>query len=111
MATDLYQAIDHIEAAEELFALLDVAFDPALLAAHRIGILKRFGREVEVLEGRNPPLCEEDRLPLYASALERTHALYARGGSEVDPIIRMRRSQDVVAVDRLRRVGPRAEVT
>ena len=108
MATDLHRAIGQIEGAEDLFALLEVAFDPALLAVHRIAMLKRFGQEVEILERRDPPLCEEDRLSLYAAALERTHALYARGGSEVDPIIRMRRPRDVVAVDRLRRVGPRA---
>lgn len=111
MAMDLHQAIGRIEAAEDLFALLDVAFDPALLAVHRIAMLKRFGREVEALERGNPPLSEDGRLSLYAAALERTHALYVRGSSEVDPMVRMRLPQDVVAVDRLRRVGPRAEVT
>ena len=110
MAAVLRHAIGQIEAAEELFALLEVGFDPALLAVHRIGILKRFGQEVEVLERRNPPPCEADRPALYSAALERTHALYTRGGSEVDPIVRMRRPGDVVAVERLRLVGPWADV-
>jgi len=99
---NLPEAIANIECAEDLFALLDVAFNPAVLAVHRIAILKRFGKEVEVLERRRPPLSESERSSLYAAALERTHELYARGGSEVEPFFRPR-ACDVVAVDRLRR--------
>jgi predicted fused transcriptional regulator/phosphomethylpyrimidine kinase len=87
-----------------------VAFDPALLAVHRVAILKRFGQEVEVLERRQPPLSEDERDRLYAAALARTHALYARGGSDIDPIVRVR-SRDVVAVDRLRRAASRVAMT
>jgi hypothetical protein len=75
---NLPEAIANIECAEDLFALLDVAFDPALLTVHRIAILKRFGQEVAKLERRRPPLSEGERGPLCAAALERTHALYAR---------------------------------
>lgn len=101
-AMNLPQAIAHIDAAEDLFALLDVAFDQAVLTVHRIAILKRFGQEVQVLERRRPPLSESERRPLYAAALQCTHASYARGGSEVEPFLRPR-PRDMVAVDRLRR--------
>jgi hypothetical protein len=102
----LPEAIASIECAEELFALLDVAFDPALLTVHRIAILKRFGQEVAALERRRPPLSDGERGLLYAAALERTHALYARGGSDVEPFFRPR-PRDMVGVDRLRRAPTR----
>ena len=107
---NLPEAIAQIEAAEDLFALLDVAFEPALLAAHRIQILKRFGQEVKVIERRQPPLSEVERRPLYAAALERAHQIYANGESDVEPFIRPR-PRDVVAVDRLRRAVGRVQVT
>ena len=99
---NLAEAIANIEDAEALFALLDVAFDPAVLSVHRVAILQRFGREIEALERRRPPLCEGERRSLYTAALARTHRLYTQGGSEVDPIIRVR-PHDLVATDRLRR--------
>jgi Nitrogen fixation protein NifW len=106
----LREAIANIECAEDLFALLDVAFNPAVLAVHRIVILKRFGKELEVLERRRPPLSESERPAVYAAALERTHELYARGGSEVEPFFRPR-PRDVVSVERLRRAVSRLDVT
>ena len=107
---NLLEAIANIECAEDLFALLDVAFNPAVLAVHRIAILKRFGQELEVLERRRPPLSESERPALYAAALERTHELYARGGSEVEPFFRPR-PRDVVSVERLRRTVSNADLT
>jgi hypothetical protein len=107
---DLLEAISNIEGAEDLFALLNVAFDPAVLTVHRISILKRFGQEVATLERRRPPLSEGERGPLFSAALERTHALYARGGSDIEPLFRPK-PRDVVSVDRLRRAASRMEVT
>jgi hypothetical protein len=107
---NLPEAIANIECAEDLFALLDVAFNPGVLAIHRIAILKRFGQELEVLERRRPPLSECERPALYAAALERTHELCARGGSEVQPFFRPR-PRNVVSVERLRRAASRAGVT
>jgi len=107
---NLSQAIADIESAEDLFSLLDVAFDPAVLAIHRIAILKRFGQELEVLERRRPPLGEEERRPLYAAALQRTHALCARGGGEVEPFLRPR-PRDLVGVERLRRAPSRVDAS
>ena len=107
---NLPEAIANIESVEDLFALLDVAFDPAVLAVHRIAILKRFGREIGVLERRRPPLSEDERPGLYAAALRRVNDLCARGGGEVEPFFRPR-PRDMVSVDRLRRMASRAEVT
>ena len=100
---NLLEAITQIDAAEDLFALLEVVIDPAVLVVHRIAILKRFGQEVAILERRRPPLAEDERRPLYAAALQRTQALYARGGSDIEPLFRPR-PRDMVAVDRLCRV-------
>jgi len=107
---NLSQAIADIESAEELFSLLDVPFDPAVLAVHRIAILKRFGQEIDVLERRSPPLSEVERPGLYAAALERAQALCVRGGSEVEPFLRPRR-RDMVGVERLRRVPSRVDAS
>jgi hypothetical protein len=107
---NLPEAIANIECGEDLFALLDVAFNPAVLAIHRVAILKRFGQELEVLERRRPPLTESERPALYAAALERTHELYARGGSEGEPLFRPR-PRDVVSVERLRRTISSVNVT
>jgi hypothetical protein len=107
---NLLQAIGQIDGAEELFELLDVSFDPAVLAVHRVPILKRFGMELSALERRDPPLVESERLVLYAAALHRTHEIYARGASDIEPFFRPR-PRNVVAVDRLRRAAPSADVT
>jgi hypothetical protein len=101
---NLPEAIASIECAEDLFALLDVAFDPALLTVHRIAILKRFGQEIDVLERRRPPLSEDERPGLYAAALQRANDLCTRGGGEVEPFLRPR-ARDLVSVDRLRRAA------
>ena len=107
---NLPEAIAQIEAAEDLFTLLDIAFEPAVLAVHRIAILKRFGQEVNVLERRQPPLSEVERRPLYGAALERAHQIYASGASDVEPFFRPR-PRNVVAVDRLRRAVGRVQLT
>jgi hypothetical protein len=101
MTMNLPNAIANIEEAEELFAVLDVAFDPAVLAVHRIAILRRFGQEVGILERRQPPLSEDERRPLYTAALKRTYEICARGGSDVEPFLRPR-PRIVVPVERLR---------
>ena len=107
---NLHEAIANIECAEDLFGLLDVSFDPALLTVHRIAILKRFGQEVAMLERRRPPLSEGERRHLYAAALRRTCTLCARGGGEVEPFLRPR-PRDVVPVERLRRAARSADVS
>lgn len=101
---DLREAIGQIDTAEDLFAMFGIAFDSAVLAVHRIAILRRFGQELEALERRRPPLSEGERPSLYAVALLRTHELYARGGSDVEPLFRPR-PRNVVAVERLRRAA------
>jgi hypothetical protein len=103
------QAIARMETAEDLFTLLEVAFDPAVLGVHRVAILRRFGQEVAALERRRPPLAEAERGPLFAAALRRTHGLYARGGGEIEPLLRPR-ARDVVPVERLRRATPPADM-
>lgn len=107
---DLLQAIGQIDGAEDLFALLEVSFDPAVLAVHRIHILKRFGLEIGVLERRDPPLSEAERSHLYAAALQRTHDLYARGGSDIEPFLRPR-PRALVTLDPSRRGANRMSVT
>ena len=106
---NLLEAISQIEAAEDLFDLFGLTFDPAVLAVHRVHILQRFGREIDVLERRNPPLSDGERPVLYATALQRAHELYARGGSDIEPPFRPR-PRDMVSLDRLRRSVGRVTV-
>ena len=107
---NLREAICRIEVAEDLFVLLGLTFDSNVLATHRVQILRRFGQEMEALEKRNPPLSEAERPVLYETALQRTHELYAKGGSDIEPLFRPR-PRDMVSLDRLRRSVAKVTVT
>jgi hypothetical protein len=87
---DVLEEMGRIDTAEDLFELLEVSFDPAVLVAHRVQVLKRFGMELNVVERRDPPLSQAERRQVYAAALQRTHDLYARGGSDIEPFLRPR---------------------
>jgi hypothetical protein len=98
----LTQTIAQIETTEEIFALLDVRYEPAVLNTHRVQLLQRFGAEIAAIERRTPPLVEEERLLLYTEALARIHEHFVRGDGDTAPMLR-RRPRDLVSVDRLRR--------
>jgi hypothetical protein len=99
---NLAEAIAQIDVAEDLFELLGVAFDPAVLAVHRIAILKNFGHAATAIEQRRPLLSEDERFLLYEEALQHVHDLHAEGGGDAQSFLRFPRP-DLVAVDRLRR--------
>lgn len=61
--------------AEEYFEFLDVACDPAILAANRLSLLRRFGLELAGVARREDDP-EERVLERYAHALARAHASF-----------------------------------
>ncbi len=76
------EALGRLCRAEDYFTLLGVPYDPGVLAANRAHILRRWAQEVAQIDGRRPLPGEEARLELYAAALRRAHALFARSARE-----------------------------
>ncbi len=75
-------ALAVMERAEDLFRAYGVAFDPHVLAVHRLHILRRFGRTLVAsssarASGHTDAAAE--RLAL-AEALAEAHAYFAAGG-------------------------------
>jgi hypothetical protein len=96
-----------MERAEDLFHDYGVAFDPQVLAVHRLRILRRFGRNLAAWEatrsgGQVDPVGE--RLAL-AEALAEAHAYFAGGGTaELVPSL-----HGGTPLVQIRRARPRSE--
>lgn len=71
-----------LERAEEFLDFFGLAYDPHVLEANRLPILKAFGREVAEIEARRPAPGEHEKLDLYARALERAYARFASPSRE-----------------------------
>jgi hypothetical protein len=72
-----------MERAEDLFDAFGVTFDPQVLAAYRLHILRRFGRTLEAQAGIravDQPDRDGDRLAV-SEALAEAHAYFAAGGT------------------------------
>lgn len=72
--------LDRCTDAEDYFALLEVPYDPAVVAVNRLHILKRFSAAVATIgERRGPALAEPDpagRLADYRAALAEAYATF-----------------------------------
>jgi nitrogenase-stabilizing/protective protein len=87
----LADEIAHMEAAEDLFALLGETYQASVLRVHRLHILKRFGEAMVEVESRRPaPSTDEQRRALYAKALREAHDAFATGSAAVEPFVRRR---------------------
>lgn len=73
---------------EDLFAVLEVPYDESVLAVHRMRILRRFGRELERLEGPKPGLSEQEFKSRCSAELRVIHEQCARGMRETEPVFR-----------------------
>jgi hypothetical protein len=72
------------EEAEDYFEALDVVFEPRVLAAHRLPLLRRFGELlVEIVDGR-PGADEASLRAMARAALEETYGA-ARAGRPLVP--------------------------
>ncbi len=72
------EAFRRLTVAEELFEFLGVRYDPRVLTAYRLHVLRRFGLEMDLIDRQHPSLEEEARLALYREALVRAHELFQR---------------------------------
>jgi hypothetical protein len=59
--------------AEDFFAALDVPFDPRVLDAHRLPILRRFGEALVVISDRHPGEGEDILRGLVRAALREAY--------------------------------------
>jgi nitrogenase-stabilizing/protective protein len=78
------ELLARVTCAEEYFRFFGVAWEPRVLAVHRLQVLKRFGLEVAEIEARRPLPDEQERLRLFGEALRRAHDLFA-GPSVPEP--------------------------
>jgi hypothetical protein len=92
-----------METVEDLFSILGVAFNPRVVAVHRLRILKRFGNEKNRIDAE-VPADDATRRAHYVSALALIHEQCGRGMREPEPVFRGLANQLV----QLRR-GPRRE--
>ena len=65
----LQHKLANVDKAEDLFELLQVAFDPHVLAVHRVHILRDFGAELRDLDLSTPTLTEQQRVDTCALTL------------------------------------------
>jgi nitrogenase-stabilizing/protective protein len=85
----LADRIAGMEAAEDLFALLEETYQASVLRVHRLHILKRFGEAMAEVERRRPPPAnDEQRRILYARALREAHDAFVDGSVAVEPFVR-----------------------
>lgn len=67
-----------MERAEDLFQAYGIAFDPRVLAAYRLPLLRRFGLQLATIGELS--VGPEERHRLTAAALAEAHAHFASGG-------------------------------
>jgi hypothetical protein len=68
--------------AEEFFGALGVAFEPRVLDAHRLHIMKGFGLALAAWLEANPEATESERWQAAAGALRAAHDVWAEGSPE-----------------------------
>jgi len=73
------ERVAQMDSLEDIFATLRLDFDKHVVRVHRLHILWHFGQQLAAIEAREPPVTEEERLTLYASALLQSHDLFAHG--------------------------------
>ena len=69
--------------AEEFFEALGVRFDPAVLTAHRLRIVKLFGLAVSSWLEANPGASSAERRAAAARALREAHDAFADEGDDL----------------------------
>ncbi|HET9552813.1 MAG TPA: nitrogenase-stabilizing/protective protein NifW [Anaeromyxobacteraceae bacterium] len=82
--------LSRIDGAEELFELLDVAYDPALLRVNRLSVLRRFRLELAAAD-REGPECQGDeaRRARCREALRRAHDSFRAASAQEQRLFRV----------------------
>jgi hypothetical protein len=83
--------------AEDFFEALGVAADPAILSAHRLRVMKRFGMSLAALVAEGLPADPAARRIALAQALREAHELVSRnvaregllGGTRAPPLVQL----------------------
>lgn len=101
--------------AEDYFAVLDVGFDPAIVAVKRLHILKRFSAEVAAIDAERGPVGSdpdpEERLAAYRNALDSAYGTFIIAGAlehRLFKVLADHAPEQVVAVDAILRAGHRS---
>jgi len=88
MVMSLTDELAQVDCAEDLFVRLGVAFDPRVMAVHRLHVLRRFGIEVRRIEAHSPSMNEAERERLCQQALAEAHAHFANPSGLAEPPLR-----------------------
>lgn len=87
--------------AEDYFDFFALAYDPAVLAAYRLHVLRRFALEMELIDRQHPVAPEAERLALYRAALARAHDLFTRSTPREEKLFRVHAPEErIVALGR-----------
>jgi len=81
----LADELAQVECAEDIFARFGVAFDPRVMAVHRLGVLRRFGIEVRRMETQSPSMNQAERERMYQRALTEAQAQFANLTGSAEP--------------------------
>ena len=81
----LADELAQVECAEDIFARFGVAFDPRVMAVHRLGVLRRFGIEVRRMETQSPSMNQAERERMYQRALTEAQAQFANPTRSAEP--------------------------
>ncbi len=65
--------------AEDFFEFFEVAFDPGVLARHRVALLRAWAHSVAQIDKRLCGASAEQRLWRYGEALQELHGAFAAG--------------------------------
>lgn len=81
--------------AEEIFEALGVPYEPAVLRASRLHVLRRFGASIDAFLAERPQASERERREALRHALRASHAAFAGETPRQNPfapgLVRLRR--------------------
>jgi nitrogenase-stabilizing/protective protein len=98
--TDAIPELAGLSEAEEFFEVLGVAYDPAVLASHRLRVVKLFGLALRSWLDVNPRASRPERRAAAARALREAHDAFA---DEAQDDLRWRSNPFAPGLVRLRR--------
>jgi nitrogenase-stabilizing/protective protein len=89
-----------LDDAEQIFEALGVPYDPRVLAAHRLHVLRRFGLAVETFLAERPLASESERRAAIRRALRESHDTFRRSTPRDERVFGVHRARTLVTLRR-----------